>query len=403
MNAAVRADFPLLERTLDGRPVIYLDSAATALKPRAVIDAELEYFTRFTANVHRGKHALSEEASALFEAARRRVARFLNASPDELVFTANTTAALNLVAAGLQLTRADRVLCAVGEHHSNLVPWLARATVAVIDADPREPLELEAVAAALDRERPRVLALGHASNVTGVIHPIAALSALARARGVLTVLDAAQSAPHLPLDVQELGCDFVCLSAHKLLGPTGVGVLWGRAEALERLTPQVVGGGTVDDVTTTGFTFKRLPYRLEGGTPNISGVIGFAAALDWLEQLGFPAVIEHERALAAQLEAELTGLPGADVFMAKGPHRLALASIAPRSAAVSPDHLATILSDGSQVMVRSGFHCARPAFARLKAPHGALRVSAYLYNTSEELSRFTFTLRELLGKLISSK
>ncbi|MBK7861032.1 MAG: aminotransferase class V-fold PLP-dependent enzyme [Archangiaceae bacterium] len=399
MNSKVRADFPLLERTLDGRPVVYLDSAATSLKPRAVVDAEVEYLTRFTANVHRGKHALSEEASALFEAARRRVARFLNAAPDEVVFVANTTAGLNLVAAGLDLGRDDRVVCAVGDHHSNLVPWLHRAQVTVLDADPREPLDPARVAAVLDQVRPRVLALGHASNVTGVVHPVAKLAALARERGIITVLDAAQSAPHLPLDVQQLGCDFVCFSAHKLLGPTGVGVLWGRLERLEALTPQVVGGGTVEQVSERGFTFKRLPYRLEGGTPNISGVLGFAAALDWLERLGFDAVVAHERALADQLQRELEGLRGVEVLMATGPERLALASIAPRTATVSPDHLATILSDGSQVMVRSGFHCARPALARLGAAHGALRVSAYLYNTAEELTRFSAALRGLLEKL----
>jgi cysteine desulfurase/selenocysteine lyase len=400
LNPAVRADFPQLRRLLDGKPIVYLDSAATALKPQCVIDAEVDYLTQRTANIHRGKHALSEEASHLFEAARRKTAGFLNAAPDEIVFLKNTTEALNLVASGLGLTKSDRVLCATGEHHSNLVPWLRAASVITLEGDPAQPLDPAVVVDALERHRPKVLALGHASNLTGVIHPIETLTRLARERGVITVVDAAQSAPHFRLDVEALGADALAFSAHKVLGPTGVGVLWARPQLLERLEPLAVGGGVVDRVTSNGYTLKRVPFRFEAGTPNISGVLGLGAALEYLQQLGFEAIEEHERALALVLEQRLSKLAGATLYMAQGPRRLALATLVPNSNQVSPDHLAVALSDSFQIMVRSGFHCAHPAFDYWKVDGGSLRISAYLYNTVDEIHRVADALEELLGRLV---
>jgi cysteine desulfurase/selenocysteine lyase len=399
VSALLREQFPLLERTIDGRPILYLDSAATALKPWRVLEAERAYSTQFTANIHRGKHALSEEASEAYETARRRVARFLKTDPGQVVFVRNTTEALNAIASGLGLSKDDLVMATTSEHHSNLVPWMRAARVHLMRVDPTQHLSSEAVAAELDRVRPRVLALAHAGNVTGVIHPIDEIFAAARKRGVLTVLDAAQSAPHLELDPAELGCDYLAFSGHKMLGPAGIGVLWGRAEALERLEPWFLGGGTVDRVTATGYTLKRVPLRLEAGTPNVSGALGLAAAIDVLDEVGHEALARHEADLSAALERTLADLPGIRVLMARAAPRLAIAALAPTFSKLAPDHLARLLSDGHQIMVRSGYHCAHPLFDEVGIEGGAVRVSAYLYNSVEEIERFGSVLRSLLARL----
>ena len=396
----LRAEFPVLSRLLDGRPMIYLDSAATSLKPRAVLDAERAYSTEFTANVHRGRHALSEEASAAYEAARRRVARHLGTDPSCVVFLRNTTEAINLVAAGLGLREGDFVIASSAEHHSNLVPWMKRATVRMFDADPTEALSVAQISALLDQYRPKLFAFGYASHVTGAIHPAAALCRAARERGIRTLVDAAQAAPHVPLDIDAIGCDFLAFSGHKMLAPAGVGVLSGSREALDALDPSNLGGGTVERVTREGFTLKSLPYRLEAGTPNVGGALGLGAALDVLEQLGWDAIAEHERALAGVMERELADLPGARVLMARGPERLAMASIAPISRRVTADHLALVLSDSYQVMARSGFHCAQPLFDALALPGGALRLSAYVYNTEGEIRRAAEALRGVLARMV---
>jgi cysteine desulfurase/selenocysteine lyase len=254
----------------------------------------------------------------------------------------------------------------------------------------------------LTQHRPKILALGYACNVTGVIHPIRALCALARARGVMTVVDAAQAIPHIPVSVHELGCDFLAFSAHKMLGPTGLGILAARRDGLESLDPLLVGGGTVERVTSTGYTLKKIPHRFEAGTPHISGVLGLAAAIDYLEQLGFDAIIDHERKLAAAIARVLSRIPHLRVFMATEHPRLAVASFAVCGERVTPDHLARVLSDSYQIMVRSGFHCAHPFFDRHAAPQGALRISAYLYNTEAEIEHFGEVLMVLVQRLVGA-
>jgi len=395
-----RADFPLLERRLDGRPLLYLDSAATALKPAAVLQAERLYATEFSANAHRGQHALASEATEAYEGARRTIARFLGAAPRCIVLVKGTTEALNLVAHGLRLAPEDVVLASTADHHSNLVPWMARARVVMLEQTALAPVRVEAVIDALERERPRVLAIGYASNVTGVVHPVAELCRAARERGVLTVVDAAQAVPHLPVDVEQLGCDFLAFSGHKLGSSPGVGVLYGRQPLLESLQPLQLGGGTVERVTRTGFKLKEVPYRLEAGTPNVPGAMGLAAAIDYLESIGWEALEAHERKLCEALAAGLEELPGARVLMASSAPRLAIASIAPTSDMLRPDVLASILSQSYQIMVRSGFHCAHPLFDELGIAQGALRASAYLYNEVEEIQRFCSALRELLGRML---
>ena len=394
----VRDRFPFLRRTIDGVPVTYLDSAATSLKPDAVLDAERAYLTEYTSNVHRGHSAIAEEASYAYEAARRKVAQLIKADPATVVLTPNTSYALAMVAAGLGLSREDTVLCSANSHHSNLLPWLRRGRVEYVDGDPLAPLDPGDVVAAIKKHRPRLLALGWVSNVTGVISPVAEVCRVAREHGVLTVVDAAQAAPHLPIDVNRLGCDFLAFSGHKMAGPTGTGVLWGRRELLEALEPLVIGGGTVDRVTLNGYTLKRLPQRLEPGTPHISGVIGLGAAADFLSGLGFERIAAHERALAEALDEALSELPGVRVLTgAPGTDHLAIASVVPTT--IHSDTLCQILSDSFQIMTRSGFHCAHPLFDGHGFELGAVRLSAYLYNTVEEIHRAGEALGTVLGRV----
>ncbi len=396
MNPAVRDQFPLLKRKFDGQLVTYLDSAATSLKPQSVIDIERLYEETVGANIHRGKHALSEEASYLYENARKQVGLFLGAEPSNIVFVRGTTEALNMVAAGLGLSKSDSVLTLRSEHHSNLVPWMSRATVDCLANDPCVPFSAAELKAALEKKKYRVFTVAHGSNVTGVVNPIADLCRIAREAGVISVVDAAQTAPHVPIDVNEWGCDFLCLSGHKMLGPTGVGVLYGRTERLEALEPAQLGGGTVDLVTTAGFTLKGVPARLEAGTPNISGVIGLGAAAAWLTDLGLDEVGRYDAQLTAALREGVAGLPKCEVLMARRDPCLAIATIVPRGMAA--DHVARILSEGPKIMVRSGFFCAHPLFDALGLPAG-LRISAYLYNRAEEVTACCVAVRRAVEQL----
>jgi len=391
----VRRHFPLLERRIDGRPIIYLDSAATGLKPRAVLDAEAAYSRQYSANVHRGKHALSEEASEAYEGGRRRIAMRLGVQPRHVIFVRGATEGLNMVARGLRLERGDTVLLPIGEHHSNIVPWMREASVHWLEAHPCEPLDVEAVIRAIEATRPRVLSFAHASSVTGAIHPVREICAAARERGVLTCIDASQSAPHLRIDVAEIGCDFLTFSGHKCLGPTGIGVLTGTQSALAGLDPLLLGGGCIDRVTETGFTLKELPYRLEAGTPNISGAIGLAAALDFLHDIGFDTIGRHQGDLADALADALPRRNGLVLMSAASP-RLALGSLGIVSNRVKPDDVAVALSMSYGIMVRSGFHCAHPLFDRFGHANGALRASASIYNTAEEVHYFG----EALGRIL---
>lgn len=394
----LRADFPVLARTIDGQPLLYLDSAATALKPAAVIRDERAYSEVYTANIHRGRHLLSEEASMAYEAARQRAARFLNAAPSTIVFVKNATEGLNMVARGLGLRKTDRVLTSMTEHHSNLVPWMREASVCFIERDPLQPLSPEAVSKALETFRPRVLTLSHASNVTGIIEPIAEFCRVAKSQGVLVVVDASQSAPHMRLDVEAMGCDFLAFSGHKMLGPTGTGVLWGRHELLDKLEPLVLGGGTVQRVTASGYELKAIPHRLEAGTANVAGVIGLATAMSYLQDIGFDALAAHEEALASRMEEELAPIPGLRLIMSRHKPRLALAQIVAESQRLDPNELASMLSNTYNIMVRSGYHCAHPMFDSLGLSQGATRASAYVYNTADEIAQFAQALRTIVAR-----
>jgi cysteine desulfurase / selenocysteine lyase len=399
MSPANRGDFPMLRRVHDGRPIVYLDAAASTPSPLAVLAREQHCREELCANVHRGRHALSEEASLAYDRARARVARFINAAPQSIVFVRGTTEAINVVARGLGLSKDDIVLTTSAEHHSNLVPWLRQATVRFIDGPWHRPLDPDVVRRAIEHHRPKVLALHHASNVTGVVQPVAAISELARERGVLTVVDAAQSAPHLALDVERLGADFLAFSGHKLLGPKGLGVLYGRPELLARLDPLCVGGGAVQTVRRDGFVLRPPPEGLEAGTPNVAGAVGLAAATDYLDSIGRDAVEAHGHALGALLRDVTAKLPVARVLAATEGESIPIVSLVLRSGGIGADQLAVALSDTFGIMVRSGLQCAHPLFAELEASDGAVRASAYLYNDEHDVHAFADACGALLRRL----
>lgn len=394
----VASDFSALRRDIGGRKLIYLDAAASTPSPDLVLDREANARRSLFANIHRGQHALSEEATAAFEDARRRVARFICAEPRSIVFTRGTTESINLVARGLQLPPKALVLSTLSEHHSNLAPWLREGRVVFLDSDPRSIIEPDVLARALQQYRPSVFAFQHASNVTGVVQPAADLCRVSREHGVTTVIDAAQSAPHIPLDVGQLGCDFLAFSGHKLLGPKGVGVLFGRYEQLERLTALSVGGGAVQEVTTQGFLARPPPEGLEAGTPNLAGAVGLAAAIDYLQALGMDEVRSHGIALADQLRQNAGRLPQCRFLSGAESTSLPIVSLVPQGSAMTSNQLATLLSDSFGIMVRSGLQCAHPLFDALGANAGALRVSAYVFNVASDIDSFFESTAQLLHK-----
>lgn len=387
----VRADFPLLQRQFQGRPFAYLDSAATSQKPQIVLDAINEYYRAHNANVHRGVYALSEEATNAYEDARETATRFVGArDPNETVFVRGTTEALNLIASGLgqKLQRGDRVVVTRLEHHSNLVPWMMLRdrlgielrNVNVDDEGRLDEAEFDQYLA----ERPKVVALGHVSNVLGTVLPIERLARAAHDAGATVVLDAAQSAPHRPLAVDRLGVDALAFSGHKMLGPTGIGILWGRSEFLRELPPYQGGGEMIREVHVDRVTFQDPPARFEAGTPNISGAIGLAAAMRYLTSIGFEDIMGHESNLTRYALdgfrdrfGERTRVFGPPA----GPDRDAIFSFDLRG--IHPHDVAQVL-DARGIAVRSGHHCAQPLMERFHVP-ALSRASAYLYTKVEEL------------------
>jgi cysteine desulfurase/selenocysteine lyase len=387
---AVRREFPILARTVHGKPLCYLDNGASAQRPLAVIEAVDDYERHHHANIHRGVHALSQEATALYEGARDRLVKFINArSRHEIVFVRGTTEAINLVAQSYgrtTLAAGDEVLITYLEHHANIVPWQllceqtgAKLVVAPIDA--RGEVHAEAVEAMMT-PRTRILAFAHVSNALGTILPVRRLIAAAKARGIVTLIDGAQAVPHLAVDVQALGCDFYAFSGHKLFGPTGIGVLYGREALLERMPPWQGGGDMILSVGFDKTTYNALPYKFEAGTPNISGVIGLGAAVDFLQSLDLDAVHAHEQALLDYATSKLERIEGLRVI---GTAREKASLISFVVAGVHPHDLGTIL-DEDGIAVRTGHHCAMPVMEYFKVPATA-RASFALYNTLEEIDR----------------
>jgi len=387
---AIREDFPILRERAHGHPLIYFDSAATSQKPRAVIDALRRYYEHENANVHRGLHELSSRATEAYEKARQRVATYLGATDaEEIVFTRGTTESINLVAQawGGKFVRAgDVILLTEMEHHSNLVPWqlLAERTgarlrfVPVLDDG---TLDLEQLASLLTGEV-KIFAFTHISNSLGTINPVSELCQKARAVGALTLVDGAQSAGHLPINVEELGCDFLAFSGHKMCGPTGIGGLYARAEILDSIPPWHGGGEMIVSVTLEKSAFKKAPHRFEAGTPNIAGAVGLAAAIDYIEQLGRPAIFEHDSNLANYATQRLSELPGMHIF---GPTKQRGALVGFVMDAAHPHDLTTF-ADQYGLALRGGHHCNQPLMRRFGVP-GTTRASFYFYNTTEEIDQ----------------
>lgn len=397
--SALRADFPVLDQEVHGRPLIYFDNAATTQKPRAVLDTLRHYYEHDNANVHRGIHELSNRATAAFEAARARAAKFINApSADEVIFTRGTTESINLVAQswGTKNIRAgDRILLTEMEHHSNIVPWqlLAERTGAKLSYFPITGdiglLDLNRLDEWLTPEV-KLFAMTHISNSLGTINPVPELCARARKLGITTLVDAAQSAGHRPVDVQELGCDFLAFSGHKMCGPTGIGVLWGRQEILDQMPPYQGGGEMILSVDFDKSSWKHAPHRFEAGTPDISGAIGLHAAMDYLEQIGRKKIAEHDQEMGAYAYAKLARIKGIRLF---GPHigRAGLVSFLLKDVHA---HDVVTVADQRGVALRGGHHCNQPLMRKLGVESTA-RASFYFYNTFEEIDRFVEVLEEV--------
>ncbi|QIA28125.1 SufS family cysteine desulfurase [Thermaerobacter sp. PB12/4term] len=387
----MRRDFPILQRTVHGRPLAYLDSAATSQKPAAVIDALAAFYRESNANVHRGIHTLAEEATAAYEGARARTAAFLGACEDEIVFTRGTTEALNMVAWGWafhHLRPGDTILVTLMEHHSNLVPWQQVAArggfqLRAVPLTPDGRLDREAFTRLLEAHRPRVVALAHMSNVLGTINPVPELARQARAAGAVVVVDGAQSVPHLPVDVGSLGADFLAFSAHKMLGPTGLGVLYGRRERLAEMEPLLGGGGMIRRVEVDRSTWADPPQRFEAGTPPIAEAAAFTAALDYLQRLGLEAVAAHERELVRYAWERLQQVPGLILYGPGPEHRGGVISFTLEG--VHPHDLAQVL-DGEGVAIRAGHHCTQPLHRHLGVVATA-RASFYIYNDRDDVDR----------------
>ncbi len=403
--AAVRADFPLLNRTVRGnRALVYLDSAATSQKPDVVIDAELDFYTRHNAAVHRGAHQLAEEATTSFEQARQDVADFVGADAEEIVWTSNATAAINLVAYAMgnaslgrggaaarqfALAAGDEIVVTEAEHHANLVPWqelCARtgASLRWIGVSDDGRLRLEELASVVG-ERTRLVAVSHASNVTGAVTDVAAVVARAREVGALVLLDACQSVPHLPVDLHALDVDFAAMSGHKMLGPTGVGALYGRRALLEAMPPVTTGGSMVEVVTMESTTYAPPPQRFEAGSQMVAQAVGMGAAARYLGELGMSAVAEHEATIAVALLDAVAAVPGVRVIgPADARDRLAVVSFAVEG--VHPHDVGQVLDDQG-IAVRVGHHCAQPLHRRLGVP-SSTRASASVYTTLDEVAAF---------------
>ncbi|HXS28793.1 MAG TPA: cysteine desulfurase [Steroidobacteraceae bacterium] len=393
----VRRDFPILARTVHGHPLVYLDSAASAQRPKAVLDAVEDYETLSHANVHRGVHLLSQEATAAYEGARDRARRFLGArSTREIIFTRGTTEAINLVAQSFARPRlgpGDEILITALEHHANIVPWqMVRdqtgCSLSVAPINERGELPVDRLIERLT-PRTRLVAVAHVSNALGTILPVAEIVAAAHARGIPVLVDGAQAVPHLAIDVRALGCDFYAFSGHKLYGPTGIGVLYGREELLAAMPPWQGGGDMILTVSFERTTYNELPWKFEAGTPNISGAVGLAAAIDYVDRLGLDAIAAHEHALLEEATAGLTRIRGLRII---GTAAQKAAVISFTLEGVHPHDLGTIL-DSEGVAVRTGHHCAMPVMDFFGVPATA-RASFACYNTRADVQRLIEALHK---------
>jgi len=397
----IRADFPILNRKMSGgKPLVYLDNAATSQKPLAVIDAIHDYYMNYNSNIHRAVHQLGEEATIAFERTREKVAKFINArSTEEIIFTRNATEALNLIAYSWGRTnvkKGDKIVITEMEHHSNIVPWQILASekgakLEYIGVDDDGYLKIHEYKSHLDSNKVKLVSVTHMSNVLGTIVPVNDIIKMSHEKGIPVLIDGAQSVPHMTVDVQKMDCDFMAFSAHKMLGPTGVGILYVKRDILEKMPPFIGGGDMIKEVHKYETRYNDLPFKFEGGTPNIADVIGFAAAIDYLTDLGMDRVREHEIELTKYAIDRISGVKGVTLY---GPR-----NTEDRGGVVSfnigdihPHDLATIMNDHG-VAIRSGHHCAQVLMERLDVA-ATSRASFYIYNTKEEIDTFIGALEE---------
>ena len=396
ISPIVRNDFPILQREVYGRPLVYLDNAATTQKPLCVLDAMRDEYLNVNANVHRGVHYLSQQATDLHEAAREKVRQFINArKTEEIVFTRGTTEAINLVASSFcqsQMQPGDEVLVTEMEHHSNIVPWQLQALqrgikVRHVPLSDDATVTLDSIKASIT-PRTRLLSLAHVSNVLGTETPVADIVRLAHELGIPVLVDGAQSAPHLAVDVQALDCDFFAFSGHKMYGPTGIGVLYGKEEWLEKLPPYQGGGEMIDKVTWEHTTFERLPFKFEAGTPDYVATHGLATAIDYIERLGLDAIKLHEQELTRYCVEQLQTIEGMTIYGGRG------SVVSFNVGTIHHLDLGTLL-DRLGIAVRTGHHCAQPLMQRLGIP-GTVRASFALYNTRDEVDALVAGLRRVV-------
>jgi cysteine desulfurase/selenocysteine lyase len=397
--AKIREDFPILQRQVNGKPLIYFDNAATSQKPRQVIEALDKYYREYNANIHRGIHKLAEEATIAHEDAREKVAKFINAGhTEEIIFTRNATEAFNLVAYAwgrANIKQGDKIVLTVMEHHSNIVPWqqLAKekgAIVEFIKIDDEGSLRNDEIHELIDG-RTKIVCVTLASNVLGTINPVKEITRTAHRFGAMALIDAAQAVPHLPVDVRDLDCDFFAFSGHKMLGPTGIGVLYGKSKHLEDMPPFLFGGEMIKEVHTTGATWKELPYKFEAGTPNVAGAIGLGATIDYLRKIGMKNVQDHEREITGYALRRMGEIEGIVVYGPKDASKR-VGVISFNLGDIHAHDLASIM-DEEGIAIRSGHHCAQPLMEFLQIP-AASRASFYIYNTHQEVDVFIDALEK---------
>jgi len=389
--AEVKTDFPILNG------IIYMDSASTSLTPEPVLNAVSKYYREYNANVGRGVHRLSQVASQKYKDAHRKVADFIGANEEEVIFTKNTTEAINTVASGLKWKTGDKVVTTLLEHHSNFLPWLRLKSFGVvldiIKPDKNGVFNVSDFEEAID-DKTRLVAVTHVSNVLGTITPIEEISAICKKKNALLLIDGAQSVPHLDVDVRKLGCNFLCFSGHKMLGPTGVGILWIKEDFLDRLEPFSFGGGMIDDVSLNGYKLAVSYERFEGGTPNIAGAIGLGRAIDYLKKIGMNKIKDHEAKLVERLLKGLLKIRRIEIYGSLNcKEKIGVVSFNIKD--LNPHDVALMLDEASNIMVRSGHHCCLPLMKYFGLKEGMVRVSFYLYNTEEEVDTFLETIKEI--------
>jgi cysteine desulfurase/selenocysteine lyase len=396
----LKNDFPIFKRKVNGKPLIYLDNAATSQKPKSVINCIDNYYKNHNSNIHRGVHTLSYESTVMYEDAHKKVADFIGAQDwKEIIFTRNATESINLLAYGWglhNLKKGDEIVITIMEHHSNIVPWqmlrdLKGIKINVLGVDDKGDLKLEDLSGVLS-DKTKLVCIIHASNVLGTVNPVKKITEEAKKVGALVLIDAAQSAPHIPINVQDIGCDFLVASGHKMMGPTGIGFLYGRSELLQEMEPFMYGGDMIEKVTLSKSTWNELPWKFEAGTPNIAGGIGLGAAVDYLQEVGLQNIYNHEEELLSYALEKIYEFGWINVYGHKGVSN-SVGVISFNVVGVHPHDVAGML-DEQGIAVRSGHHCAQPLMHELSMDYAA-RMSFYLYNTKEEIDLCIETLKKV--------